>query len=325
MGADANPGLRKEVPLPTAAPVEYPKSAARLGLFLGLIAVVFWAFGASLVFFGAQQTGTWPFVTLASLVGGVLQLLCCRVYRGELRTAIRLPWRLWLGPVFCFVLYGLAWPLALVGSTTRQVVGVSLINYLWPTLTVLFSVWCVPGVRLTPKIILALLLALAGLALANYKPIQTLLSGAGGQAPTLRHFLPYGLATVAAITWAIYSTLLARWRSWAGNYVTSPWGFILIGLVGAMIMVATGTVPRQLTGLGTILTIFYGAGPLAIGYLLWEIALSKARVQALSLIAALTPVLSTLLLCFFLRHLPGGELICAAVLVSAGVVLSMRE
>lgn len=318
-------GLRRESSAQAISEEGNPKSSARLGLFLGMVAVVFWAFGASLVYFGAQQTGTWPFVTLASLVGGVLQLICRRVYRGELVTAIRLPWRLWLGPVLCFVVYGLAWPFALVSSTTRQVVGVSLINYLWPVLTVLFSVWWVPGVRLTPRIILALLLAMAGLGLANFKPLEALLSGASGQAPTLRLFLPYALATVAAITWAVYSALLVRWRSWAANFITSPLGFILIGIFGGLVMLATGTVPRKMTTLGTALTIFYGAGPLAIGYLLWEIALSKARVQALSLVAAITPVLSTLLLCFFLRHLPGAELVFAAILVSAGVVLSMRE
>jgi drug/metabolite transporter (DMT)-like permease len=296
-----------------------------VGLFLGLIAVMFWSLGAALIFFGAQQTGTWPFVTLASLVGGGLQLISRQVYCGELWSAIRLPWRLWVGPVLCFVVYGLAWPLALVESTTRQVVGVSLINYLWPVLTVLFSVWWVPGVRLTPRILLALVLAMAGLGLANYKPIQALLSGASGQAPTLRHFLPYGLAIVAAVTWAVYSALLVRWRSWAAKYITSPVGFILIGAVSGLIMVATGSVPRNLTGLGTMLMVVYGAGPLAIGYLLWEIALSKARVQELSVIAAITPVLSTLLLCLFLRRLPGAELICAAILVSGGVVLSMLE
>ena len=178
---------------------------------------------------------------------------------------------------------------------------------------------------MTPRIVLALLLAMAGLGLANFKPIQALLSGEGGQAPALRHFLPYGLATVAAVTWAIYSALLARWRSWATDYITSPVGFILIGAIGAMVLVATGTVPKQMTGLGALISLFYGAGPLAIGYLLWELALGKARVQTLSLIAALTPVLSTMLLCFFLRRLPGLELTCAAILVGGGVVLSMRE
>jgi drug/metabolite transporter (DMT)-like permease len=321
--ADANTGLPP--PLESVSQLDRPKSVARLGLAFGLIAVVFWAFGAALVFFGAQQTGTWPFVALSSLVGGGLQLLCRRIYRGELSTAIRLPRRLWAGPVLCFVIYGLAWPLALVSSTTRQVVGVSLINYLWPVLTVLFSVWWVPGARLTPKIVLALLLAMTGLGLANFKPIQELLSGAGGQAPMLHHFLPYGLTAVAAVTWAIYSTLLARWRGWAANYITSPVGFVLIGLAGGLVLLATGTVPKTMTGLGMLVTVLYGAGPLAIGYLLWELALAKANVQALSLIAAITPVLSTLLLCFFLRRLPGLELTCAAALVSAGVVLSLWE
>ena len=42
--------------------------------------------------------------------------------RGELRSALWLPWRLWAAPVCCFVLYGLAWPWALAASTARQVV-----------------------------------------------------------------------------------------------------------------------------------------------------------------------------------------------------------
>ncbi|MCX6914156.1 MAG: EamA family transporter, partial [Verrucomicrobia bacterium] len=67
------------------------------------------------------------------------------------------------------------------------------------------------------------------------------------------------------------------------------------------------------------------AGPLAVGYLLWEIALSKAKVHTLSLLAATTPVLSTFLLCLFLRTLPGPELIIAALLVGGGVLLSARE
>ncbi len=76
---------------------------------------------------------------------------------------------------------------------------------------------------------------------------------------------------------------------------------------------------------GTIAIICYGLGPLAVGYLLWEIALSRARVHSLSMVGAVTPILSTILLCVFLRSTPGPELIVAAFLVSAGVLLSVRE
>jgi hypothetical protein len=75
---------------------------------MGTIAVVFWSFGSSLIYLGAQESGTWPFVAVASLTGGTLLMLARKVLRGELRTAIRLPWRLWLAPILCFVIYGLA-------------------------------------------------------------------------------------------------------------------------------------------------------------------------------------------------------------------------
>ncbi len=298
---------------------------SRTGLLLGALAVICWSFGASLVFLGAQQAGTWPFVTIASLTAGILQLIFRRFYQGELKSSLLLPWRLWIAPVICFVLYGLAWPFALASSTTRQVVGVSLINYLWPVLTVLLSIWWVPGVRLTPKVLAAFVLAIAALALANYKQIRDLLSGIDQQAPTFRHFLPYILATAAAITWAIYSVLLVLWRSWAKQCITSPIGFLLIGLIGGLVMLANGTLPRDLTRLGILMTILYGIGPLAAGYLLWELALARARVQTLSLFAAAIPVLSTALLCFCLRRVPGVELLGAAILLAGAVILSLRE
>jgi drug/metabolite transporter (DMT)-like permease len=151
---------------------------------------------------------------------------------------------------------------------------------------------------------------------------------AAGDSPgvsSAHRFLPYGLALVAAVTWAVYSALLARWREWARNYVTSPAGFLLIGIIACAITAFTGSGPAKLSSQGTLMSICYGIGPLAVGYLLWEIALSKAKVHTLSLLAAATPVLSTLLLCCFLRTLPGPELLVAAFLVSGGVLLSVWE
>jgi len=312
--------------LNTAAASDSAAHSARLGLVLGSVAVLFWSFGSSLIFLGARQAGTWPFVAIAALVGGGFQLLGWRLYRGGLRSAVWLPWRLWAVSLPCFVLYGLVWPWALVSSSAKQVFGVSLINYLWPVLTVLFSAWWVPGARLKTRTVLATFLALAGLVCANLQHIRDLLAAgdSAGVSP-VRRFLPYGLALVAAVTWAIYSTLLARWRDWARNYVTSPVGFLLTGTIACAVTAFTGSMPAKLSASGTLLIICYGAGPLAVGYLLWEIALSKARVHTLSLLAAATPVLSTFLLCLFLRTLPGPELIIAALLVGGGVLLSARE
>ena len=300
-------------------------STGRVGIWMGCAAVLFWSFGSSLIYLGAREAGTWPFVALATLSAGVLQLISRRMYHGELRTSIRLPWRLWI-PLMCFVIYGLVWPSALVASTPSQVGGVNLINYLWPVLTVLFSAWWVPGVRLTKPMAIALILAVAGLICANIQPLRELLSNRStASVSTVRAGLPYALACVAALTWALYSALLVRWRSWANQYVTSPIGFLIVGLIACSVLVIHRSGEHTPSPFGLCMTLLYGLGPLAAGYLLWELALARAGVQALSLIAATTPVLSTLVLCLCLKHLPGPDLVLAALLVSGGVVLSMRR
>ena len=297
-----------------------------MGLVLGGIAILFWSFASSLIYFGARQAGPWLFVAGASLVGGVVQLIGWRLHRGDLRSALVLPWRLWAVSVPCFVVYGLVWPLALVTSNDQQVYGVSLINYLWPILTVLFGACWVPGARLTVRTGLATLFAVAGLVCANLQHLGVLLAAgdSAGMSP-VRRFLPYGLALVAAVSWAAYSTSLARWRGWANRYATSPVGFLITGATASAVAISTGETPATLRFSGFVMILCYAIGPLAVGYLLWEIALSKARVQTLGLLAAATPVLSTCLLCLFLRSVPRPELILAAVLISTGVLLSARE
>jgi drug/metabolite transporter (DMT)-like permease len=323
--ASYQPPSTEPAPSTATAPAGAANSA-RLGLILGSVAVLFWSFGSSLVYLGAKQAGTWPFVAIAALVGGGSQLIGWRIYRGDLRSALWLPWRLWAVTLLCFVVYGLVWPWALSSSSPTQVFGVSLINYLWPVLTVLFSAWWVPGARLTKRTILATLLALAGLVCANLQHIRELLAAdTGTGVSSVGRFLPYGLAMLAAVIWAIYSSLLARWRDWARNYVTSPVGFVLTGTIACAVTGLSGNVPEKLSFAGTVIILCYGLGPMAVGYLLWEIALSKAKVHTLSLLAAATPVLSTFLLCFFLRTLPGPELIVAAFLVSGGVLLSVWD
>jgi drug/metabolite transporter (DMT)-like permease len=216
----------------------------------------------------------------------------------------------------------------MVSATPREVFGVNLINYLWPVLTVLLSAWWVPGAHLTPRIAGAAALSLAGLAWANLAHVQKLLdvplSAAAGTPPG-SHLLPYALAFAAALSWAAYSASLARWRSWAGGYATSPAGFLLTGLVAGWAHLAADTAPLDTSGRGLWLTLSYGVGPLAVGYLLWEMALARARVHALSLLGAVTPVLSTLVLCIVLRVWPGFEVVAGAVLVTAGALLSVRR
>ena len=172
----------------------------------------------------------------------------------------------------------------------------------------------------------AVALSLAGLAAANLSHLPALLAPADGfGSSTPRRLLPYGLAFAAALSWAVYSASLARWRYWAGGYVTSPLGFLLTGAVAAGVHCAADSAPVDPGGRGLWLALGYGVGPLAVGYLLWEMALDRASVQALSLLGAFTPVLSTLVLCVVMQVRPGLDVVAGAVLVAVGALLSVRR
>jgi drug/metabolite transporter (DMT)-like permease len=262
-------------------------------------------------------------VAISSLAGGVLQLLARRVFHGDFQSALNLPWKLWAVPIPCFVIYGLVWPAALTLSPPDQVVGVSLINYLWPVLTVCFSALLVPGVKLSPRLLAAMGLVLCGLVLANYRELSKL--GFREILGNPKTVLPAVLALTAAVTWALYCAILARWKDWSNAWVTSPIGFILTGVVACLVLPFAGVGTRSLSTQSLGLILLYGAGPLAAGYLLWELAITRARVERLGLIAAATPILATLWLSVFLRRTPGFEVLLAAGLISTGVVLSREK
>ncbi len=303
------------------------KTATR-GLLLGLAAIVLWSLTAALVALGADAMGAWPFLALATLTGGALQMGFRRWHHGELRSALILPGTLWLVTIFGFVLYGVVYPLAIaVAATEAERCGVNLINYLWPPLTVVCAVLWVPRTRFGPLLVLAIGCALAGTVLANLRQIGAAFSGpaelAGAWGP--ERLAPYILALVGAVVWAVYSSLLARWRDWARDYATSPVGLLAIGLIATCASVATGGGWPGLTLMGVVAAVLCGVGPQGGGYLLWELAVTRADVKTLGLLGAMTPILSTAWLCLFLRYVPGYELVLAAVLVSGAVVLSTRS
>lgn len=303
------------------------KRTAHTGLLFGMLAVFFWSFSSTFIYLGAKQLGTWTFVFLATVISGTATLLLRWIRRGELRTAICLPPRLWIITLCGFAAYGIVYPWALSRSSSSQILGVNLINYFWPTLTVVCGVLWVPHTRFNPRILIALLLSLAGIFCANAGDIRNLLSDppkspAPSSATTV---LPYFLAGAAAVAWAVYSSLLARWKTWASRYLTSGIGLWLTSLIAGVAGLCSGTLFGHTTTTGFVWTILYGLICSAGGYTMWELALSRAKVQTLGLLGAVTPILSILVLCVFLRQSPSPEILLAAGLVGGGVILSVRS
>lgn len=291
----------------------------KAGLVFGGLAVLFWATSSSLIVLGGSSMSVWTFISLAAVVAAFVQLAIYRAQGGNLKLCFFLPWRLWLGGILIFTVYGLAYPAALTFSVSpSQQLAVNLMNYLWPVLTVVFSVLWVPGIRMTPRLFFAILLAVAGLILANVASIREVFSAGDGGV------WPYVLGATAAVTWGLYSSLLARWRSWANLYQTAPLGILCIGLLAGIIGYVRGEW-RWPTGGEWLYILAYSLFPWGLGYMLWEKALHRANAGTLGVFGATIPVTSTLLLCVVQRHYPSATTLIAAVVMTAAVLLTVKR
>ena len=297
----------------------YPR--LRVGMAMGGAAILLWSLSAVCIVGMGKRLGVWQFLAVTPALAGLLQVVCYRAMGRSLRSILLPPPKLWLAIVLGFVAYLFLYATALVISTSdAQTMGVNLMNYLWPALTVVFTTWLVPGMRLNGKLAGALALSLAGVLLAVGRDIAW--PGAG------MSVWPYVLGGLAAVSWAAYCALASRWRQWAEDYACPPVGFLATSAVAAAICLwRREWEPMGVrTWCGVIVTAI---GPWAGGYMLWELALHRVPGTTLGLLGSVTPVLSTVCLMglFALTGsaqvggAPSVVLLAASVLIGVAVAL----
>ena len=288
---------------------------------MGVGAISLWSLSSACIVFAGKQLGIWQFLAITGLVSGLLQIVGYLCMGRSLRPILRPPPRLWLAIALGFVIYQFLFSAALVTATTEtQVVGVSLMNYLWPSLTVLFTTWLVPGERMHGRLAISLALSLAGVLLASGRDFSW--SGASASV------WPYVMGGMAAVSWAAYCALTSRWRHWAKDFASAPLGFLVVSAVAATVCLCRREwQPMGLRAWAGVLVT--SIGPWASGYMLWELALHRAPATTLGLLASAIPVLSTLCLLglFALtcsvqdRGVPYAVLLVASVMIGVAVAL----
>jgi drug/metabolite transporter (DMT)-like permease len=292
------------------------------GILLGAAAVLFWSTSSACIVFSGQKVGPWQVLAVACGLGAIAQIIHCLAAKVPLRNLFAPPPRLFALLLLGFVAYEFLYAAALITAPAEQKLSVNLVHYLWPSLIVLFAVFLVPGTRMTPRLGLALLLAFAGVLMANFKGARELLAGQSHLS-----LLPYALALGAAVAWAAYSAFLSRYRAWAHPYPTAPLGLLLTSLICAIVCLATHSWTTM--DAPTALALFFmGLGPQGAGYLLWELAIHRAPASALGLLASATPLLSTLWLLLIYRFLGSQNappdyalLLLAALTIGLAVIL----
>jgi hypothetical protein len=134
-------------------------------------------------------------------------------------------------------------------------------------------------------------LSLAGLALVfGLGGVALLVSGAStGEYPW--RWLGYVAAILGAVSWGVYSNLLAVAVQ---DAVTLQRAYLLFGVPAfALTSFLTGGIAAPAGASAISLAVYVGCGPLVGGALFWQEAMRRGPVQRVASVSYLTPVLST--------------------------------
>jgi drug/metabolite transporter (DMT)-like permease len=287
----------------------------------GLAAIVLWSTTVALARSLSKQVGPLTAAAAVYLVGGLLSVAWAAIRDpGCLRTMLRLRPAYLAGCGGLFVFYTGALFLALgLAADDDQAIAIGLVNYLWPALTIVFSLpllshrgrWgLIPGTLLA--------LSGAGLALTSGRAF----SWAALWTATSGNPRSFTLALAAAVAWALYSNLARRWtRPGDGGAVPA---FILVS--GGALFGMRLLLPERGTWTAVSLAeaVFMGL-TVVVAYTCWEAAMRRGDAVLVTACSYLTPLLAAFVSCVYLHAAPGPALWIGCFCIVAGAMLSWRS
>jgi drug/metabolite transporter (DMT)-like permease len=287
----------------------------------GLAAILLWSTSVALARSISTQVGPLTAAALVYTFGGLALVAWETVVRpGALAAMLRLP-RLYLfGCGGLFVFYTGAFFLALgLADDDGQSLALALVNYLWPALTIVFSL---PIQRARAGWML-----LPGTALALGGVFLVLTAGqsaapCGLWSACLRNPPAFGFALGAAFAWALYSNLARRWAGAQASGAV-PLFVLVSGLVlGAIRLVR----PENAAWSGGLLVEASVMGlTVAVAYACWDKAMRLGDMLLVSACSYFTPLLSTLVSAAYLGVEPSAGLWLGCAALVAGSLASWRS
>ena len=268
----------------------------------------------------SEQTGPVTAGAAVYLTGGVLSVAVFLIQKKGRRILKGIS-RVYL--VICgllFVIYTAALFMALGLAENRyQTLELGLINYLWPALTILFSLFILSR-RAGWLLIPGTLLALAGVYFVTSGrmdfSLRDLFTNVSSNPPA------YALALLAAVTWALYSNLVRRTAGKNGEGAVPV--FILV--TGMVLLFIRYLFPEN-TNWNTqvILEIAVLGISTALAYVFWDVAMRKGEMILVVAFSYLTPFFSIVFASLYLGVLPEKSLWSGCLLIIAGSIISWRS
>jgi len=256
---------------------------------IGLIAILLWSAIVGLI--KSVSEGFGPIAGAALIYSCSAILLLFTVGFPNLRKFPRN--YLIIGSVL-FVCYELCLSLSL-GFTHngRQAIEVGMVNYLWPSMTIVLAV-IVNRQKVSPLIIPGVILAVAG--------ICRVLGGDQGFSLTemtrnvMDNPLSYGLAFTGAIIWAIYCVVTKKIAN-GSNGITL---FFILTALTLWAKFLFSPQPPFVLSFQVWISLALAAMAMGFGYAAWNVGILHGNVTVLAAASYFIPIISSILAAFIL-------------------------
>jgi len=285
------------------------------GTVCGFLALFFWSMSIGISRSLMQKLGVFTGSSLTFLLAGsLLGFFQLRKKTSGKITFTRLRQMAGCGLLFVAYMVFLYSGVGLA-SSHLAVLTVALLNYLWPTFMIIFSLlflgyqasWLIfPGLVAATS---GTLVAVTATSRATWKNLFFVFTSQG---------LPFFFGLGAGISWGLYSVVTRRFSQ---NFGGLPLYLLASGLVLGIIRFfhpETSSWSWQAWSELSFMVVF----PTISGYSLWELGLRHGNFVLLAGFSYFVPVLSTLISCAYLGIRPGWQIFFASLLVSAGAVLA---
>lgn len=280
-----------------------------LATFIGMSAILQWSAIVGLLKTVSTVIGADLAVTLMySLSACILWLLLGvpdlkRIPKGYLAAAMIL-----------FVIYELCFSYAIaLSQTAQQAIEVSLVNYLWPGLTIVMLI-VFKEIRFNFFVLIGLGISLGGILLTQTS--NTALNWERITHNIQANPVSYGLAFLGAGLWSLYCAMTKKYSQGHNPIVLF---FVAIGLVLWIKCLCTHSLtPIPAFDFSTCMTLLVASCVTALGYAAWNIGMIRGNITLLVSLSYFSPIISTVISMWILQTRLSAQFWHGVILVTLG-------
>lgn len=287
------------------------------GTLAGLVSCIIWSMAVLALHTIGTAFGPARATALDLGIAGTV-LLVFGWARGDIR-------KIGLHSPRCLIICGSFWLLHFtllmvavsIVNSKGELLVTGLLNYLWPSLTLLLSI-PILGNRANWMLLPGMLAVILGVLLGK---IATAPTTAINEALAHLNVLAYSLAVLDAIAWALYSNYSRKLSNPAGSSAVPL--FMITGSAILMIGSFVSGEPRAPTTYSWVVLVAWSLAT-ALSYLLWDVGMRFGNVITISTTSMLIPLLSTIVTASISDHGLSTSLLVAAALVALGSQICRR-